>query len=145
MPVLTQFADLAQPQLFGQMRATLGQLHRHHFASGQPDRVRGELLGPPIVFGKLVITQNRDPLLTHRLEQLRTVAFAVEHHSEPMGTRIAGQPPLLLDGLRHAGLQPRNHILLERGDQSRVHFLIHVEKRLAVHGVDPVIDRRPQA
>ena len=105
MSVFPQFADLAQPQLFGQMRSALGQLHRHHFASGQPDRVRGELLGPPIVFGKLLIAQNRDPLLTHRLEQLRTVAFAVKHHSEPVGARIAGQPPLLLGGLRHAGFQ----------------------------------------
>ena len=81
----------------------------------------------------------------HRvLEQLRAVAFPVEHHGEPGGPGIFRQTPFLLRGLGHVGLQPGNHLLLERGDQARVHFLVHVQEGLAVHGVDPVIGRGAQ-
>ena len=61
-----------------------------------------------------------------------------------MSPRIFRQPPLLLRRLGHVRLQPRNHVSFERGDQPGVHFLVHVQEGLAVHGVDPVIGRGPQ-
>jgi hypothetical protein len=79
------------------------------------------------------------------LEQLRTVAFPVEHHGEAVSPPIFRQPQLWLRRRCQAGLQPRNHVLFESGDQPGVHFLIHVQEGLAVQGVDPIIGRGPQA
>ena len=65
----------------------LGQLQGHGFVAGQFDAVRDELFTAPIVLGKLVIGQNGNPLLRHLREQLRTVAFPVEHDAgEPVGS-----------------------------------------------------------
>ena len=144
MPAIGEFADLAQPKMVGELGAALGQFHGHGFAAGQCDAVRGELFTAPIVWGKLMIGQNGDPLLPHLLEELRTVALPVEHHGEPVGARIFRQPPLLLRRLGHVRLQPRNHILFQCGNQSGVHGLVHVEEWLTVHGVDPVIGGGPQ-
>src|SRR5438876_98912 len=63
MPAVIEFANLPQPQIVGQLRTALGQLQGHRFAPGQRDAVRGELFTPPILFGKLVIGQNGNPLL----------------------------------------------------------------------------------
>ena len=113
--------------------------HVHGFASGQFHAVQLELFLSPILLWKLAIGQNGNPLLLHLREQLRAVAFPVVYQGEPVRSRIFCQPPLLLRRLGHIGFQPRDHILGERGDQTRVHFLVHVKEGLAVHGVDPVI------
>jgi hypothetical protein len=47
MPAAVQFADLSQPELVGQLRAPLGQLHRHGLAAGQFHAMRDELFGAP--------------------------------------------------------------------------------------------------
>src|ERR1039457_5468131 len=88
MSALSELANLAQPKLVRQLRAALGQLHGHGFAAGQFDAVPLELFTAPILPRKLVIRQNGNPLLPHLLEQLRTVAFPVEHHGEPVGAWI---------------------------------------------------------
>ena len=144
MAAVGELADLAHPKLVGQLRAALSQLHGHGLASGQCDAVQLELFLSPILLRKLVIGQNGNPLLPHLREQLRTVAFPVEHQGEPVSVCIFRQPPLLLRRLGHMGLHPRNQILGERGDQPGVHFLVPVQEGLAVHGVDPVIGRGPQ-
>src|SRR5207247_3482483 len=41
-------------------------------------------------------------------------------------------------------LEPGNDVVLDRGDQSRVDLLVDVEKRLTIHGIDPVVYRRAQ-
>ena len=92
-----------------------------------------------------MIGQNRNPFPEHLLKEVRTVAFPVKHDGEPVRAWIFREPLLLLQSLRYGPFQPRNHILLERGNQSGVHFLVHVQKWLAVHGIDPVIGRGPQA
>src|SRR6266508_5184103 len=131
MSAIGQLADFADPQFVRQLRPALGQLHGDCFASRQLDAVRGELGGRPILFGKLVVGQNRNPFPEHLLKEVRTVAFPVKHDGEPVRAWIFREPLLLLQSLRYVSFQPRNHILLERGNQSGVHFLVHVHLNVA--------------
>src|SRR6266852_3326903 len=99
MTTVGEPADFADPEVVGQAAAALGQLHRDRFATGQGDAMRAELLRSPIVLGKLVIGQQSNSLLPQLTEQVRTVAFSINDHREPVGAWIAGQPLLLLGAL----------------------------------------------
>ena len=132
MTAFGELADLAHPELVRQLRATLGQLPRYGFASGQRNAVRDELFRPPVPLRELVIGQNGHALPPQLLEQLRAVAFPVEHHGEAVGAWVFRQMPLLLRRLGHVGFQPGNHVLLESGDQPGVHFLVPIQERLAI-------------
>src|SRR5204863_9668473 len=103
-----------------------------------------ELFGRPILFGKLVIGQDRNSLFEQFSEQFWTVAFPIKHQCEPMGARIFGQPLFLLGRFWRQLLEPGNNVVLDRGDQSWIDLLVDVQKRLAIHGIDPVIHRRSQ-
>src|SRR2546429_5937894 len=94
-------ADFADPEVVGQTAAALGQLHRDGLATGQGDAMRAKLLGSPIVFWKLVIGQQSDSLLPQLTEQIRTVAFPIDDHCEPVGAGIASEPLLLVGTLGH--------------------------------------------
>ena len=122
-----------------------GQLHGHGFASLQGDTIGVELFLLPVGLGELVVGQHRNPLLPQIVEKLRAVTFPVKHQGEPVAAGIFGQALLLFRRLGHVGLQPGNYILFEGGDQPRVHLLVHVQKGLAIHGIDPVIGGGPQA
>ena len=69
-----------------------------------------------------------------------------------MSPNIHRQSLCLFRRLGHVRLQPRNDILFERGDQTmrfqllrhRVDFLVHIEERLSIHGIDPIIGGGPQ-
>src|SRR5437867_12361408 len=145
MAAVGEPANLAHPEVVGQAATALSQLHCDRFATAQSDAMGAKLFHSPIVLWKLVIGEKGDSLLPQMRKQLRTVAFSIDDHREPVGARIVGQPLLQLRAFGYGGLQPRNHILLERRDASGDDFLIAIEKRLTVNRIEPVIGRRSQA
>ena len=87
---------------------------------------------------------DRDSLLKQFGEKFRTVAFPIEYQCEPVGAGIFGQPLFLLGRFCCQLLEPGNDVVLDGGDQSRIDLLVDVEKRLTIHGIDPVVHRRSQ-
>ena len=82
-----------------------------------------ELLLGPILGGELVIGQAGDALRLHTLEEVRRIAFAIEHQREAMCQWIGLQ--LLGAGLLwNLMLKARHDVLLENLNQSRIDHLV---------------------
>ena len=144
MPALGALAQLPHPQSVAQARAPLGQIQGDDLAAGQVHPGSEERLLGPWLAGELVIGQAGDTFALHALEEIRRVAFAVEHDGEAMAQRIVlGRLTLQLG--RQALLQARDDLLLDDLNQPRVDHLVDDKERLPVHGVDPVVGGGTQA
>ena len=141
---LGELAELPHPQPVAQAGAALGQPHVDRLTVGERDPPGLELVLGPGRAGVFVVAQAGHPLGLHPSHQVRAVALAVEHQRETVPEGVVGQR-LRIRLAGHVLQQARQDVLFENLDQARVGRHVDGEERLAVHRVDPVVHRRPQA
>ena len=138
----SQLADLPDPQCLAKKNTSLGESHLYNIVRHQSHRCRLEFFFRPIFSLMFVVCLTGDSFVTHPFHKAWTVPFAIKYKSESMKIRRLRLKSCRLRG--NLRLQTGDNLLFQYLQQSWVNLFVDHEKRLAIHGIDPIIGSCPQ-